>query len=207
MKKVLLLGNYQAKYHPVGEFGRRMAELFEDVKVAVTEEAEELRLLKEKAYDLCVIYREFDEEPLSDEQTAVLLAFVAEGGPLLALHNGISIQTRGELAQMLGGRFTEHPPYKELPEVHYLAEDGHPVTEGVGEFWMPDEFYRFETADFAERELLLSYEEEGKRYPAGWVRRFGKGKVLYLCCGHGSYAFDNKAFCRLLENAAGWLMN
>ncbi len=45
------------------------------------------------------------------------------------------------------------------------------------------------------------------RIDAGWVRRFGMGQVVYLCCGHGAYAFDYKEFCILVKNGVEWLLS
>ena len=203
-KGILLFGNREAIYHPVTGFGERLADLLPEYAVTVTEEEEQLSRLDE--FDLCVMYREFEEPPLGDEAAAGLLMYPAAGGPLLVIHNGISIQSRGDLAQLVGGAFTGHPPYEELPVVHYKIDDReHPIMKGVEDFDAPDELYRFTRANLADCHLLLSYEDEGRRYPAGWVRTYGRGTVVYLCCGHNAGIFDAPDFCRMIKNTADWL--
>ncbi len=206
MKRILLFGNWNGIYHPIDEFGKRMEKLLEGMALTITDSEQDLLGLTKENYDLCIMYREFGMKQLSDEQTAAVITFVANGGPFLVLHNGISIQDRSELAQLIGGVFTEHPPYEELPRVHYMIEGEHPVTKGVRDFIMPDELYRFKLGNLADIKMILTYEENDIKYPAGWVRRFGMGQMVYLCCGHGAYAFDCKEFCTLVKNAVDWLL-
>lgn len=204
--KLLFYGTKNAPYHPMGEFAERMQKLFPDAAFEVTDREADFRKLSDGDVTVCVLYPDFEQEQLSGEATAELLSYTAVGGRLLVLHNGISVQTRPELAQMVGGAFLDHPPYEKLPIVPYkILDQEHPVTAGVGDFFIPDEFYRFELANLTELRMLLGYEYEGDIYPAGWLRDYGLGAVVYLCCGHGAYAFDSKAFCRLVKNAVCYL--
>jgi type 1 glutamine amidotransferase len=206
-KDIIFLGTASAIYHPMEEIEVRLTELLKPCNVVSSADTKILNTLQLSTCALCILYPEFEQPEFKDPETAALLSFVAQGGSLLVLHNGISVQLRSELSQLVGAKFTEHPPYEELPEIKYhLEQPSHPIFEGVLDFSLKDEAYQFEMDPFADKELLLSYFYEGNQYPAGWLRRYGKGRMLYLCCGHNVEGFKNPQFSQLLKNSAGWLM-
>ncbi|MBW7461834.1 ThuA domain-containing protein, partial [Paenibacillus sepulcri] len=113
-----------------------------------------------------------------------------------------SLQSSHELGQLVGARFTGHPPYQPL-RYHPLA--GHPLLEGVDGFSLDEEPYMFEFDSFSKREVFLEYEFEGKRYPAGWEHAYGLGKVVYLQPGHHAPSFKPASYRRLVLNGARWV--
>lgn len=207
MVKAFFYGTDPAPYHPMKEIAERMREIFPDMEITVSCREEELQEIKNGQYEICFLYTDFEQPPLKRETAAALLIFTAAGGGLFAIHGGIAVQERPELGQLLGGIFTGHPPYEELPLVFYrVADKTHPVARGIGDFSIPDELYLFELPTLKDRRIFLSYEEKGKLYPAGWSRKYGLGRVIYLCCGHNLHAFENEMLCRLIKNGAEWLL-
>jgi len=205
-KNVIFLGTANAKYHPMEGIDIRISELLGEMNVIATEDTGVLNPLQLNECTLFILYREFDLPPLSDSETAALLCYVAAGGSLLVLHNGISVQERSELCGLIGAAFTGHPPYEDLPGIMYHVEKpSHPIFTEVSDFTLYDEAYQFEMDPFADIELLLSYDYEEKRVPAAWMRKYGKGRMVYICCGHNKECFYNKQFSRILTNAATWL--
>lgn len=204
--KALFYGSEHAPYHPMWEVGRRVQKWLPELEIELTDQEKELQKLESGDYAVCFLYADFEQPPLAGETAAALLAFAAKGGGIFALHGGIAIQNRPELGQLLGGTFTGHPPYEGLPMVSYKVEDpGHPLTAGVEDFVIPDELYLFDLPKLEDRSIFLSYEEKGVTYPAGWTRRYGLGRVVYLCCGHNVRAFGEPMFGKLLENGVMWL--
>ncbi len=121
---------------------------------------------------------------------------------MLAIHNGISVQRSDVLAQLIGAKFTGHPPYQPLN--YYGTAKDHPLLEGVEDFAVDEEPYMFEFDPFANIRIFLEYEFEGKRIPAGWERAYGLGKVVYLQPGHHAPSFKPAAYRRLILNSARW---
>lgn len=204
MKKILLLGNDDARYHPLPGVNARIRQLLDgEADITISQEAAALEEVGQ--HDLCISYFEFGGT-YTDKQTGALLSYVAHGGALLAFHNGISLQSRPELCQLLGGRFTRHPGYEQLPWVPYRVEaPAHPIMRGVADFTIADEQYMFILDDLAEKEMLLGMEYEGRRYPAGWVRRFGQGQVVYFACGHNAACFANEQLSKIVRQSFRWL--
>ncbi|WP_151737527.1 ThuA domain-containing protein ['Paenibacillus yunnanensis' Narsing Rao et al. 2020] len=202
--RTLLIGTYtEAPYHPLGAIEDRLLEILKDT--AEVTSAEGTGLLRRETlepYELCISYTDSWNQAPAAEETAGLLQFVAGGGGLLVIHNGISLQASPELCQLIGAKFTGHPPYTTLP--FQLADSGHPLTEGLEAFTMDEEPYRFELDPLAEITVLLTYEHEGQEWPAAWVRNYGLGRVVFLMPGHHRPSFEREAYGRWIVNAAKW---
>ncbi|WP_334075252.1 MULTISPECIES: ThuA domain-containing protein [Paenibacillus] len=203
--KVLLIGDYaEAPYHPLGAVEGRLREHLEERwEFAATEDYGQLTGDQIAGTRLCISYADRWDRPATSEQTAGLVSFVAGGGGLLVLHSGISLQARPEAAQMIGARFTGHPPYRELE--FKVASPSHPVMEGIIPFTMEEEPYRFEFDPFSDHEILLTYrDDEGGDWPAAWARRFGLGRIVFLMPGHHLASFQHSGYGKLIRNAADW---
>ncbi len=201
---VLLLGDdTRAKWHPLEPVKRQLERILGgEFALAGTEDYRRLAWLDRAEFALCISYADAWDRRPTPEQVGGLLRFVASGGGLLAIHNGISLQQSPELLQMIGARFTGHPPYTRL---RYCAPDAeHPVLDGVADFSMEEEPYMFDFAPFADVRGFLEFEWEGKRYPAAWERRYGLGKVVYLQPGHHAPSFQPEMYRRLVLNSARW---
>jgi type 1 glutamine amidotransferase len=204
---VLLIGDLKnAAWHPLETAGRALEEILQDeFRLTITEEYNDLAALDDKEFPLCISYTDCWKNDLTPRQIAGLLRFVAGGGSLLVIHNGISLQRSFELTQMIGARFTGHPPYQPLS--YYGTVHSHPLLEGVQHFTMDEEPYMFDFDPFTKKTVFLEFEFEGKRYPAGWELDYGLGKVIYLQPGHNASSFESESYRRLLLNSALWATN
>lgn len=202
--KALLLGDYEnAPYHPLGAVEETLLSILStDWEIAPTDRYELLASEELNQYRLCISYADRWESPLTSEETAGLLRYVAGGGGLLILHNGISLQARSELAQLAGARFTGHPEYTELPFRPSAKE--HPVLSGIGPFVMDEEPYRFEQDGLSDHEVLLTYSHDGQDWPAAWTKRVGLGRMVYLMPGHHRPSFEHAEYAKLVRNGAAW---
>lgn len=203
-KKSLLIGNYtHPRFHPLQGIDREITHTLQDhFSVKCTENQHMLEMENISGYDLCISYVENWNEKLSRKQTSGLLSFVSRGGGLLVLHNGIGIQSRFEIAQLIGAKFTGHPPQRELQ--FSVTAPEHPIMQGIEPFVMSNEPYRFEFDPFTENTVLMEYEEDGVMYPAAWAHSYGLGRVVYLLPGHDEPSFQHPGFRQLLLQAAKW---
>lgn len=112
---VLLLGNNtQGTYHPIQAVEHQLLEILGSVfEVTVTEDTS-LILQDLTSFQRILSYADIWNETLTDTQTGGLLSFVARGGGLLTVHNGISLANRSEIMSMPGAAFTRHPTSEHL---------------------------------------------------------------------------------------------
>lgn len=145
----------------------------------------------------------------SDEAAIRLRDFVDSGGRWIALHATNSLLSWGEdgvncappegpFLDTLGSAFQGHPPIGEFKVSS--AGSNHPLVEGIQSFDVVDELY---LSDFSTPvEVLLStrfggevpgfmksHWDEDER-PVMYIRKLGKGEVLYLTLGHARGHYD-----------------
>ncbi|QHW32953.1 ThuA domain-containing protein [Paenibacillus rhizovicinus] len=201
--QALLLGDFtEAPWHPLEPARAEIQSILApEFLLTATEDYNVLNELNQAEYPLCISYTDCWNRALAPEQTAGLLRYVAGGGGLLVIHNGVSLQSSPELAQLIGARFTGHPPYQSL---NYHPVYGHHLLDGVESFALDEEPYLFELDSLAARTEFLTFEFEGERYPAGWERAYGLGKLVYLQPGHHAPSFKPASYQRLVRNCARW---
>jgi len=202
-KKGLLLGDIdRAKWHPLSGFDKEFQEILKDFDLFPSTDYEQLKEENLRKYALCISF--IDQwTPLTTAQTAGLLAFVVHGGGLLIVHNGIAIQARPELAQLAGGRFIGHPEQKVL--TYQPTATDHVIVSGIQSFSLEEEPYQFVMDNLAETTVLLEYESAGVVWPAGWVRTYGLGKVVYLSPGHNLETLRDPMYRKLIQRSGSWL--
>jgi type 1 glutamine amidotransferase len=203
IKKVLLAGTTQAPYHPIESLADRLPAILGDNFDVVTTTCGN-DLLELSQFDVCVLYVDLwkQQVPVSPEQAGALLSFVAKGGGLLVVHGGISIQLKSELADLMGARFVEHPP---LQNILVSPTLDHPIVAGVDSFMVFEEPFQLEFSPLSEIEIFLEYTMDGVRYPAGWSRRFGLGRVAFTMPGHTAESFEIPSYRTILRNAVDWV--
>ena len=177
------------------------------------------------------------------EAQEALRAFLDRGGRWYALHGTNSILrflTDGRVdsprwaplfMETLGSMFVAHPPI--VPYRVTVADPAHPLVRGVQEFETTDELYLLET--YGSLHVLLETRFAGEAtgfvekdwaaasHPVFYIKRHGKGAVLYLTLGHcrGHYdleplmdywpsvdrcAWDLPVFYDLLRRGLDWAM-
>lgn len=204
-RSAVLLGDENAKYHPVNGIAAKLQTLLApEWNLACTGDRTVLGKEGISQCGLLILYPEFGMCEITPSQADALLRYVAEGGALLVLHNGISVQTDKRLERMIGACFTHHPPYDTLPQLTYHIRDTHPITDGTEAFTLADEAYMFQFVQPFDGQLLLEYDYEGNRYPAGWCRTEQEGRVVCLAPGHNEHVLENAAYAGLVRRAAQW---
>lgn len=202
--KALALGSYsEVKYHPFAGVDRELEQIFaNDLQV---HSSEDLRLLQAETlsdYKLVISYIEFSEEKIPAEQSGALLSYVAGGGGLLVVHNGVSIQRNQELGTMIGAHYTHHPEFTSL-QMSIPARE-HPIMQGIEDFAMDEEPYYFEKHPYFESTVLAEYPHGGAMRQAAWCHEFGLGRVVYLMPGHHLPSFSVEPFRQILRRGGLW---
>jgi type 1 glutamine amidotransferase len=205
-KKAILIGDYlNPPYHPLQKIDEAITEILSDeIEVQSTDDYQYFSASKLQDFQLCISYTDCWDQKIAPEYVAGLVSFVGNGGGLLVIHNGISIQSRFELAQLIGARFTGHPPMQQL--IFKVSVPDHPVMTGVEKFEMKEEPYQFDFDPFSDRTTLLEYEYQEKLWPAAWAHHYGMGKVVFLMPGHELQAFQNESYRQIMRQSAQWLI-
>ncbi|MCX7710592.1 MAG: ThuA domain-containing protein [Clostridia bacterium] len=203
-KNAIVIGDItRVKYHPLKGVDDELSGILEEeFSIQFSEDYEVFNLEKLKNYDLCISYVDCWDEKITPGQTGALLAYVGQGGGLLVIHNGISLQNRYELCQMIGAKFTGHPPMTSLNFRNEAPQ--HPIMIDVEAFEIVEEPYRFEFDNFTEKTILLAYEYEGVSYPAGWTHEFGEGRIVYLAPGHQVSSFKSPEYRKVILKSGLW---
>lgn len=201
-KKAIVLGdNEPGKWHPFKAVEEHFYSILStSFQVECSDDYNVLDEEKLNEYDLFVSYIDRFKTKISAAQRASLVRFVAKGGGLLVIHNGISLQHNHELYGLVGTRFTGHPPYTNLS---FQINGEHPITNGIDPFTMDEEPYYFESFAY-DTNILLTYMHEGEVRPAAWAHEYGLGKVVYLMPGHHAPSFEHLVFRQLIIQAAEW---
>jgi uncharacterized protein len=205
-KKGILIGDYaKAQYHPLTQVDERISDIFKDeIDITCTEEYDMLLTENLINFDLCILYVDRWGQEVSETIIRNLADFVKKGGGLLVIHNGISFQSNAEFAELVGGKFTGHPAYTNL-EIK-ITNSKHPIMEGIREFAMDEEPYRYDFNSFNEKEILFEYIHEGNIYPAAWTKVISKGRLVYLMPGHNVDSFKNEIYGRIILRSGMWAL-
>ena len=205
-KKGILIGDYiKAQYHPLTQVDKVISGIFaDDMDITCTEDYDMLLAENLVRFDLCILYVDRWGEEVQEKHVKSLLNFVENGGGLLVIHNGISFQSNGEFANLIGGKFTGHPAYTNL-EIK-INEPKHVIMQDIDEFTIDDEPYRYDFNGFKEKEILFEYMHEGNIYPAAWTRVINKGRLVYLMPGHNVDSFRNKIYGKIILRSGKWAL-
>lgn len=200
--KALLLGDYSlTPYHSLTGVDEKINNILNEFfDISVTDD---YSLLSNELEDikLIICYADRWNSALNDSEMGGLVSFVARGGGLIVLHNGISLGKRDEFKSMTGAWFTGHPESNMLP---FQLVGEHPICMGITDFEMYEEPYQYGFCNHIEPEVFLYYQNEGKIFKSGWTNKFGEGKVVCLHPGHDMKSFENPSYNQIIIRSALW---
>nr|WP_255696771.1 ThuA domain-containing protein [Sandaracinobacteroides sayramensis] len=175
------------------------------------------------------------------EQVAGIRDWLSDGGRWFALHGTNSIlrftddgrvdtpDEAPEFMQLLGSRFAAHPPIERYRVD--VADPAHPLVRGIEPFEVTDEQYLahltapvhvlLDTWFEGETPRFVDSQWPGRRHPIFYLRRVGRGGILYLTLGHcrGHHdmqpltdwwpdvdrgSWEEPAFRELVRRGIGW---
>jgi len=201
--RILVIGNYKdAMYHPLTGVDECLKNMFPEKVLLCTDDTKQLLTLKEDHIAGVISYLDIWDSAIADEEAAALQSFVEQGGALLLLHNGISIQNQDALRIMMGAKFLTHPTMEEIT----FTPMPHTITEGCTAFSLPEEPYQFEMVT-DDKEIILEYIYRKERYVAGWSKQVGDGRLVFLTPGHTADIFDCPEYIQLIQNSLEWCLH
>ncbi len=172
-----------------------------DFECTLTEDLNELKAEKIGKYDAVFFYgsgRNFDDPA----QEKGLCDFVRNGGAWTGAHSASdSFKKSDAYWEMLGGRFAGHGGGTFKVTIYDKA---HPITEGLDDFEIKDETYRHRYHQNLQMRSLVRMNRGKERQSMGWVSHYGDGRVFYTSLGHGTPAWKNPHFKRLLIRGIYW---
>ncbi|HJP77846.1 MAG TPA: ThuA domain-containing protein, partial [Pseudonocardiaceae bacterium] len=146
------------------------------------------------------------------DQQAALADAVAGGKGLLALHASCVLDedTDHTMIELLGCRYLSHGPghHEGTYEVH--VDGDHPITNGVTNFTLFDEYYEIGISNNGISNLgirVLAWRDApgGRTEPVLYVREHGLGRVCYFALGHDMRAWGQPMFQRIARQAIRWV--
>jgi len=145
-------------------------------------------------------------------QQEALAEAVRGGKGLVGVHGASIMGRQGDgpdpadrpLFELLGNRYLSHGPghHEGRHAVEIVAD--HPVTRGVSDFELFDEYYEFEFADDDVRILAQRRRADGAVIPVLYVRQVGRGRVVYLALGHDMRSWGEPPVRTLVRQALLW---
>jgi uncharacterized protein len=120
--------------------------------------------------------------------------------------NGLDPADR-PLFELLGNRYLSHGSghHEGRHTIEIVAD--HPVTAGVTDFELFDEYYEFELADEKVTVLAQRHRADGVVIPVMYAREVGAGRVVYLALGHDMRAWGEPPFRALVRQSLSWASN
>ena len=159
-------------------------------------------------YDVLFFALTSGELPLTNQQKAAVLAFVAEGKGFLGAHSATdTLYDWPEYGQLIGAYFKEHPW---TGSASVIVEDAtHPATAGLGDrLSLVEEFYTFRENPRPTVQVLLRLDAASVGamgdYPLAWVRTSGTGRVYYNALGHFPETWRDPRFQQQISGAIRW---
>ena len=145
-------------------------------------------------------------------QQQALAEAVRAGKGLVGVHGANILGWQGEgldpadrpMFELLGNRYLSHGPghHEGRHTIEIVA--AHPITAGLSDFELFDEYYEFELADDAVAILAQRRRADGVIIPVLYAREVGAGRVVYLALGHDQRAWGEPPFRALVRQALLW---
>jgi type 1 glutamine amidotransferase len=106
--------------------------------------------------------------------------------------------------EVLGNRYLSHGPghHEGRHTIEIVAE--HPITAGLSDFELFDEYYEFELADDEVTVLAQRHRADGEAIPVLYAREFGAGRVVYLALGHDMRSWGEPPVRALVRQSLRW---
>ncbi|WP_223694259.1 ThuA domain-containing protein [Leifsonia poae] len=146
------------------------------------------------------------------EQQEALATAIAAGKGLVGVHGANILGWAGggvdpadrPFFDLLGNRYLSHGPghHEGRHTIEIVGE--HPITAGLDDFDLFDEYYEFEFADDEVQVLAQRRRADGEVIPVLYVRTVGAGRVVYLALGHDMRSWGEPAVRTLVIRSLQW---
>jgi type 1 glutamine amidotransferase len=160
--------------------------------------------------DVYLFYTAGGQFPTAQQES--LVAAVAAGKGLVGVHganimgwDGDSIHPADRpFFELLGNRYLSHGPGHHEGRHRIEIVGAHPITDGLEDFELFDEYYEFEFADDDVQVLAQRHRADGEVIPVLYTRTVGEGRVVYLSLGHDMRSWGEPPVRALVRRALAW---
>ena len=157
---------------------------------------------------------------LNKDEQAGMKEFIWGGKGFVCIHiSGWVPETWPEYHDITGGGWVMgtsfHPPFGQFTV--NIKNTDHPGVAGISDFVKNDELYMGVEYSADNNVFMTADSEEGThpwrgeptympagRFPLGWTRSYGDGKVFVTLLGHNGLSFETPEFQRMVLNGASW---
>jgi type 1 glutamine amidotransferase len=166
-----------------------------------------------------IFYMGHREVQLDAQQKADLLKFVHDDGKgFVAAHVALtSMEAWPQFADLLGGRFDQHP-YGSVEGTVINEDPTFPATKHLPPtFSLTDEFYQVKDFSREKSRVLLRLDlsklpanpqvhSTNGDFPLAWAHMYGKGRVFYGSFAHASKTWDDPDIYHMYFEAMRWAL-
>lgn len=145
-------------------------------------------------------------------QQQALAEAVRAGKGLVGVHGANILGRQGDgldpadrpYFELLGNRYLSHGPghHEGRHTIEIVAD--HPITAGLSDFELFDEYYEFELADDEVTVLAQRHRADGVVIPVLYAREYGAGRVVYLALGHDMRSWGEPPVRALVRQSLRW---
>lgn len=195
MEKILMMtGGGFHPFHLCSSIAKDFLEQTGIFTVEITEDRD--KFLDLSHYSAVIVYTQGGE--LTAKQENGLLTYVRSGGGIVGIHSAADSWTNNKgYMEMIGAQFREHGPMTDIT-VTYSKEADAVIPRADKSFVIHDEFYMLKPhAEEALKPFMYGSWHQAQEI-LGYVRDYGKGKVLYTALGHDERAFNVPQFQELI---------
>ena len=129
MIELLLIGDYEsAKWHSMKGYDALISNLFKEGKWTLVKTNELTSSIDFSTYRVIVSLSD-QWTPLEENVAINLTNYLNNGGSLLMIHQGISLQSTPRLKPLLGGLFNGHP--EEALLTYHVTDHSFDFTKGI----------------------------------------------------------------------------
>jgi type 1 glutamine amidotransferase len=160
--------------------------------------------------DVYLFYTAGGQFPTAQQEA--LAGAVAAGKGLVGVHGANIMGWEGDgidpadrpYFDLLGNRYLSHGPghHEGRHTIEIVGE--HPITAGLDDFELFDEYYEFEFADDDVQVIAQRHRADGAVIPVMYVRTVGEGRVVYLALGHDMRSWGEPPVRTLVRRALAW---
>lgn len=187
----------------------------ECVFVELEDQSEIFEDISDWPYKAVVLYNMTRD--ISEKRQENLIKLLEQGVGVVVLHHAIAaFPDWPEYRKIAGAKYwledtvengVTHPKsqWEEGVDMHLHVEDtSHPIMAGVSDFTVHDETYKGYDLE-PDNHLILSCSEPGSQKEVAWTRTYRNAKICLIQPGHGSGAYENENFRRILHQAIQWV--
>jgi uncharacterized protein len=208
-KTLVLIGNELSGAHGAPSTRAAICEFLwglPELDITVTGDWDALRWENVAPYDLVIQYTGGRKVSCTPEQLAGITRFVERGGAYVPLHY-TSANGNPDFLALVGADFKGHPPFG--PFTVRVADQDHPITQGLGPIEIEDECYRSEFPDRGSlRVLMTSHHPDPEAKldgePSAWTKEIGRGRLFYSALGHDHRVWPHPGLRELVRRGIRW---